>query len=184
MRSVSSSCCLLLFLRSQLAGVPAGSLLAAYAELEEGRAEAFHLLLHDGPHVEAGDDRTEPACSCDRLQSCDTGTEDEHLRRSDRARQRSSASERSAAGVRQRAARPCSRRRSPVTRAHPSTVRAWCAESTPSRTPELRAALNASIPAGSVSGSRNPISTCPLRNRCASSSLGFRTLTIASASHA
>ena len=39
------------------------------------------------------------------------------------------------------------------------------------------------MPAGSVSGSRNPISTWPLRRRCNSSDVGLRTLTTASADH-
>ena len=84
MRSVELFLLLLLLLRSQFAGVPAGSLLAADAELEEGRAETFDLLLHDRPHVEAGDDCTESACRRDRLQTCDSGSEDEHLRGSHR----------------------------------------------------------------------------------------------------
>src|SRR5882762_10072133 len=48
-----------LLLRRQFAGVPAGSFLAAHSELEERRAEALHLLLHDRAHVEAGHDCTE-----------------------------------------------------------------------------------------------------------------------------
>ena len=72
-----------LLILGQLARIAARRLLAGHAEVEEGRAEALHLLPHHGTHVEAGDDRPEPARGCDRLQSGDTGTEHEHLRRRD-----------------------------------------------------------------------------------------------------
>ena len=48
--------------------------------------------LHDRAHVEGGDDRAEASGGGDRLQAGDAGAEDEHLRRRDRARRRSSAS--------------------------------------------------------------------------------------------
>src|SRR5438105_791699 len=48
-------------LRRQLARVPALRLRAGDAEFEPVRAEALDLLAHDGPHVEAGDDGSEPA---------------------------------------------------------------------------------------------------------------------------
>ncbi len=71
---------LLLLLLRQLLRVAAGALGrgADRLGLDEGGAEALHLLAHRGPHVEGGDDGAEPARGGDRLQPGDAGTEDEH----------------------------------------------------------------------------------------------------------
>src|SRR5205807_321579 len=59
----------------QLARVSALRLLHRHAEVEEGRAEALHLLAHRGPHVEARHDRTEPPRCRDGLEPSDAGTQ-------------------------------------------------------------------------------------------------------------
>ena len=69
--------------------VSARALGAFDVELEERRAEALDLLLHDRADVESRDDRAEPAGGRDRLEPGDAGAEDEHLRRRDRCRPRS-----------------------------------------------------------------------------------------------
>ena len=69
-----------LLLGGQLGRVAALGLLAADAEVEERRAERLHLLLHDGAHVEPGDDGAEAAGGGERLEPGDARAEHEHLR--------------------------------------------------------------------------------------------------------
>jgi hypothetical protein len=66
--------------------VAALTLRALDVQLEERGAEAFHLLLHGGTHVEGRDDGTEPPGSRDRLQAGDTGAEHEDASGRDRPR--------------------------------------------------------------------------------------------------
>ena len=80
-RSSSAACWLACSSDGELPRVAAGRLLAADAEVEEGRAEALDLLLHHGPHVERRHDRAQPPRGRDRLQAGHAGAEDEHLRR-------------------------------------------------------------------------------------------------------
>src|SRR5258705_10459802 len=69
-------------LLGQLLRVTAGARAAlAEVDLEEFRAEALHLLLHDGPCVEGLDDRAETRRGGDRLQASDSAADDEGLRR-------------------------------------------------------------------------------------------------------
>src|SRR5262245_47605659 len=75
----------LLRLFAELARVALGRLFARDPEVEKGRAKAFDLLAHDRPHIEAGDDGTEPPRRRDRLESRDAGADHEHLGRRDRA---------------------------------------------------------------------------------------------------
>ena len=60
-----------LLLRRQLARVAARGLLRADAEVEEGRAEALHLLGDGRPDVEGGHDCAETPRGRDRLQTRD-----------------------------------------------------------------------------------------------------------------
>ena len=123
-RSSSSSCCCACCSGVSSRRVAALGLLADDAEVEEGRAEGLDLLPDGRAHVEAGDDRAEAARRRDRLQAGDAGADHEHLRRRDRSgggRQHREEA-RQAVGGEQR--RPCSRRRSPATRARPSAARA------------------------------------------------------------
>src|SRR5919201_293604 len=53
----------------QLARVAALRLFHRDAEVEERRAEAFHLLAHHGPHVEPRHDRAQPPRRRDRLEA-------------------------------------------------------------------------------------------------------------------
>ena len=61
-------------------GVAADSLRALDVELEERGAEALHLLLDDGAHVEGRHDGPEAPGGRDRLQPRDACAEHEHLR--------------------------------------------------------------------------------------------------------
>ena len=72
-----------LLLLGELARVSALGLLADDAGLEERRAQALHLLLDHGPHVEAGDDGAQATRGRDRLQPGDAGADHEHLRGGD-----------------------------------------------------------------------------------------------------
>ncbi len=75
-----------LLLRGQLSRVATFGLLAADAEVEELCAERLHLLLHDGSHVEAGDDGAEPPSGGESLEAGDACAQHEHLRRRHGAR--------------------------------------------------------------------------------------------------
>ena len=69
-------------------GVAAHPLRALHVELEEGRAEALDLLLHDRADVEGRDDGAQSPGGGDRLEAGHAGPEHEHLRGRDRPRGR------------------------------------------------------------------------------------------------
>ena len=80
-----------LVLLRHLLGVPAGGL--GLFELvvldgDELGSEALHLFLRCRANVGRGDDGSQPASRCDRLQAGDPGSHDEDPRRRDRARGR------------------------------------------------------------------------------------------------
>ena len=68
-----------------LLGVAPLAFLGLEGKLDKGGAEGLHLLLHSGPDVVSGDDRTEPAGGRDGLQAGDPGAHDQHPRRGNRA---------------------------------------------------------------------------------------------------
>ena len=72
----------------ELTRVAALRLFAPDAEVEEGCAEALHLLLHDRPDVEARHNGAEPPRRRDRLEAGDARSQHEYLRRRNRARRR------------------------------------------------------------------------------------------------
>ena len=111
-----------LLLGRELARVAACGLLGADAEIEERRAEALHLLGDGRPHVECRDDRAEPPRGRDRLQARDAGADHERADRRDRAGCGHEHGEEARDAIRGEDDGLVARRRSPATRARPSTA--------------------------------------------------------------
>ena len=93
------------------------------SQLDERRAQALDLLLDHRPGVEGGDDGAQPAGGRDRLQARDPGAQHEHLGGGDGAGGGHEHREEPGQPLGGDDAPPCSRTRSPATRARPSAAR-------------------------------------------------------------
>ena len=91
-------------------------------ELDERRAEALHLFLHDGPRIECFDDRANAPRGGDRLQTGDSGADHEHARGPHRSGGRHQHWEEFLRARWRRGAPPCSRQRCSATTARPSSA--------------------------------------------------------------
>ena len=159
-RSSSAACWAACCSGGQLLRIAALGLLAADAEIEELGSERFHLLLHRRADVERRDDGPEPPRGGDRLQPRDAGAHHEHPCGRDRAGGRHQQREHllDAIGGDQHGLVARHRRlrrerihrlgaRDPGHRLH--------------REGDDALRRSRSIPSGSVSGARKPISTVP-----------------------
>ena len=108
-----------LVLLGQLLRVAAGGLLRR-PRGRGSRRRGSRPALHHRPHVEAGDDGSEPALPSQSPAAPRRRRRARAPSPAEPSRRRSSASGRTAAAARRRAGPPCTRRRSPARTAHPS----------------------------------------------------------------